>query len=196
MSGIKCTVVGNSLVGKSTLMLYFKDGTFTENPPPKVDEFTKTVNVDGVDYQLLCTDTRSSEAEDRMRPLSYPNTNVFLVTFSYTDTASFSNVSTQWIKELTHHSTTPTPFFLVGLKQDADRKVSEEEVKALLAKTDKIEGTFSVSCKQDKGVKELLAAVAKAGAKHMKGITGGGDTHANNDTEPKVIKRKSKCVIF
>ena len=105
------------------------------------------------------------ETEDRMRPLSYPNTNVFIITFSFTDPASFANVSkyiliffflfcslfSQWIKELTHHSSTPTPFFLVGLKYDGERKVSEDEVKALLAKTDKIEETFYVSCKQDKG---------------------------------------------
>jgi GTPase SAR1 family protein len=92
------------------------------------------------------------EAEDRMRPLSYPNTNVFLITFSFTDVASFANVSNQWIKELTHHSQTPTPFLLVGLKSEGEKKVSEEEVKALLSKTDKIEETFYVSCKQDKGI--------------------------------------------
>ena len=60
MSGIKFTVVGNTLVGKSTLMLYFKDGSFVENPVPKVDEFTKSVTVDGSEYQLTCTDTRST----------------------------------------------------------------------------------------------------------------------------------------
>lgn len=53
-------MVGNSLVGKSTLMLHFKDGTFTENPPQKVEEFVKSITVDDVEYQLTCTDTRST----------------------------------------------------------------------------------------------------------------------------------------
>lgn len=86
-----------------------------------------------------------------MRPLSYPNTNIFLIAFSFTDPASFANVSNQWIKELTHHSVIPTPFYLVGLKADGERKVSEEDVKALLSKTDKIDETFYISCKNDKG---------------------------------------------
>jgi GTPase SAR1 family protein len=57
---IKVTVVGNSLVGKSTLMLHFKDGHYTESPPPKVEEYTKSVTVDGTEFQLTCTDTRST----------------------------------------------------------------------------------------------------------------------------------------
>lgn len=59
-NSVKVTVVGNSLVGKSTLMLHFKDGTFTENPPQKVEEFVKSITVDDVEYQLTCTDTRST----------------------------------------------------------------------------------------------------------------------------------------
>jgi GTPase SAR1 family protein len=59
-NNIKVTIVGNTLVGKSTLMLYFKDGAYVENPPPKVDEFQKNVTVDGTDYTLTCTDTRST----------------------------------------------------------------------------------------------------------------------------------------
>jgi len=177
-------------------MLYFKDGVFfTENPPPKVEEFVKSVTVDDVEYKLTCTDTRSTEAEDRMRPLSYPNTNVFLITFSFTDAASFANVSTQWVKELTHHSVIPTPFFLVGLKADGDRKVSEEDVKSLLSKTDKIEETFYISCKTDKGVKELLTAVSKAAVKQLKQQQGG-DKPTEPEKDIKVIKPRSRCELF
>jgi GTPase SAR1 family protein len=159
-----------------------------------------------------------------MRPLSYPNTNVFLITFSFTDPASFANVSkyiliffffalssfvhyfSQWIKELTHHSSTPTPFFLIGLKYDGERKVSEDEVKALLAKTDKIEETFYVSCKQDKGrdltnkrriqflfhlgAKELFTAICKAAVKHSKGSSGGGSGNDAPVVNPKRMNMK------
>ena len=35
-----------------------------------------------------------------MRPLSYPNTDVFLVVFSVVDRSSFDNVKNKWIPEL------------------------------------------------------------------------------------------------
>jgi len=193
-NSVKVTVVGNSLVGKSTLMLHFKDGVYSENPPPRVEEFIKNITVDGAEYQLTCTDTRSTEAEDRMRPLSYPNTNIFLITFSFTDASSFANVANQWIKELTHHSVIPTPFFLVGLKADGERRVSEEDVKALLSRTDKIEETFYISSKTDKGVKELLSAVSKGAVKHLKAQ---GVTTITNDPEIgiRLVKRRT-CEIL
>lgn len=103
-----------------------------------------------------------------MRPLSYPHTNVFLICFSYTDPASLQNVSQQWVKELAHHCITPTPFFLVGLQHDADRKVSDDEVKQVSSKhPDKIDQTFIISAKNNEGVTALFDAVAKAAVKHQ-----------------------------
>lgn len=120
-----------------------------------------------------------------MRPLSYPSTDVFLICFSYGDPASLNSVTLQWVKELAHHCITPTPFFLVGLCSDGEKKVSDEEVKAVFTKhSDKLESMFTVSSKNNDGVTQLFDAVAKAAVKHQKvdspqptnptGGTGGG----------------------
>ena len=56
-----------------------------------------------------------------MRPLSYPNTDVFLVAFSIIMPASYENVWSKWYKELESQQAidiTSIPIILVGTKMD------------------------------------------------------------------------------
>ena len=53
----------------------------------------------------------------RLRPLSYPQTDVFLVCFSTVSPSSFENVKEKWVPEITHHCQ-KTPFLLVGTQID------------------------------------------------------------------------------
>ena len=46
----------------------------------------------GVAYSLHLFDTAGQDDYDRIRPLSYPDTNVFLVCFSVVSPDSFTNV--------------------------------------------------------------------------------------------------------
>lgn len=39
----------------------------------------------------------------RLRPLSYPQTDVFLLCFSVVSPASFENIRTKWFPEIQHH---------------------------------------------------------------------------------------------
>ena len=52
-----------------------------------------------------------------MRPLSYPETSVFLCCFSLVDQNSFENVKQKWIPELNQHCP-DTLVILVGTKMD------------------------------------------------------------------------------
>ena len=60
------------------------------------------------------------EDYDRLRPLSYPQTDVFLVCFSLISPSSFENVKTKWIPEIQHHSPAYPNYktVLVGTKSD------------------------------------------------------------------------------
>lgn len=62
-------------------------------------------------------DTAGQEDYDRLRPLSYPQTDVFLVCFSVVSPSSFENVKEKWVPEITHHCQ-KTPFLLVGTQID------------------------------------------------------------------------------
>ncbi len=67
------------------------------------------------------------EDYDRLRPLSYPQTDVFLVCFSVTSPASFENVKEKWFPEV-HHHCPGVPCLIVGTQVDLrdDQSVQEK----------------------------------------------------------------------
>lgn len=62
------------------------------------------------------------EDYDRLRPLSYPMTDVFLIGFSVVSQTSFQNVSEKWAPEIKHYCPN-TPIVLLGLKNDLRSQV-------------------------------------------------------------------------
>ena len=62
-------------------------------------------------------DTAGQDDYDRLRPLSYPHTDIFLVCFSVTSQTSLMNVRNKWIPEIQHYAP-GVPFLLVGTKTD------------------------------------------------------------------------------
>ncbi len=52
---------------------------------------------------------------DRLRPLSYPQTDVFLICFAVVSPSSYDNINQRWLPEIKHHNP-DTPIILVGLK--------------------------------------------------------------------------------
>lgn len=65
-----------------------------------------------------CCDSQPGQEDyDRLRPLSYPQTDVFLVCFSVTSPASFENVKEKWFPEV-HHHCPGVPCLIVGTQVD------------------------------------------------------------------------------
>jgi len=44
------------------------------------------------------------EDYDRLRPLSYPQTDVFLLCYSIISKPSFDNIKNKWFPEISHHT--------------------------------------------------------------------------------------------
>lgn len=59
------------------------------------DNYSASVMVDGKTISLGLWDTAGQEDYDRLRPLSYPQTDVFLVCFSLVSPPSYENVKTK-----------------------------------------------------------------------------------------------------
>ena len=81
-------------------------------------------------YTVQLWETACQEGCDRLRPLGYPNTTVFLVCFSVADPHSFKNVQEKWVPEIKHHCPN-VPFLLVGTQVDLryDRAVLDKLAK-------------------------------------------------------------------
>lgn len=129
MQNIKCVVVGDGAVGKTSMLIAYTTKEFPKEYVPTVfDNYETNVTLDGKPIYLGLWDTAGQEGYDRLRPLSYPQTDVFLICFSVAAPNSFSHIDTKWKPEILHHAP-GVPFMIVGTK--ADMRNDEKTVESL-----------------------------------------------------------------
>jgi len=115
---VKCVVVGDGAVGKTCMLISYTEGRFPKEYVPTVfDNYEATIMVEGKEVKFSLWDTAGQEGYARIRTLSYPKTDVFLLCYSVVDHPSFENVGPRWLVELKHHCPN-TPIMLVGTKVD------------------------------------------------------------------------------
>ncbi|XP_042297633.1 rho-related GTP-binding protein RhoF [Sceloporus undulatus] len=115
---LKMVVVGDGGCGKTSLLLVYASGAFPEQYAPSVfEKYTTSVTVGKKEVILHLYDTAGQEDYDRLRPLSYQNTNVVLICYDVMNPTSFDNVLIKWSHEVNHFCR-GIPIVLVGCKTD------------------------------------------------------------------------------
>ncbi|KAJ7204728.1 P-loop containing nucleoside triphosphate hydrolase protein [Mycena pura] len=117
MNTVKAILLGDGAVGKTSLLLTYTTNQFPVFIPNFFDNYTVTVAVGGKSYTLGLFDTGGREDYDRLRPLSYPQTDVFIICFRVTTPASFENVREKWCPEVNHYCP-EVPYILVATQID------------------------------------------------------------------------------
>ncbi|PVF98536.1 putative GTPase Rho1 [Serendipita vermifera] len=110
------------------LIMQFRNGYFpTESIPTYTENYIDDIVIDGKRMELEIFNTAGQEDYDRLRPLDYRGTHVFLLCFSVEDLESLEKIEQKWIPEIMHFCP-GTPFILVGCKTDLrnDRRRVED----------------------------------------------------------------------
>uniref|UniRef100_A0A6B2LID3 Uncharacterized protein n=1 Tax=Arcella intermedia TaxID=1963864 RepID=A0A6B2LID3_9EUKA len=118
MFAVKCVVVGDPGVGKTALIISYTSGAFPAEFISNVfDNYSANIKVDGKPINIGLWDTAGQEEYSRLRPLSYPQTDLFLLVFSVVSRKSFENIESQWYPEVARHCPN-SRIMLVGMKGD------------------------------------------------------------------------------
>lgn len=171
----KLVIVGDGACGKTCLLIVFSKDQFPEVYVPTVFEnYVADIEVDGKQVELALWDTAGQEDYDRLRPLSYPDTDVILMCFSIDSPDSLENIPEKWTPEVRHFCPN-VPIILVGNKKDLRndsttirelQKMKQEPVKYDEGRSmsEKIQAFHYLECsaKTKEGVREVFETATKA----------------------------------
>ena len=169
---LKVVVVGDGAVGKTCLLVTFRDDRFPEDyVPTTFDNYTAHMRCEigktsrYVTYDLW--DTAGQESYDEMRKMSYTDTDVFLVVFSLDSRTSFENVRNAWHPELSGYepagvSSRRAKVVLVGTKSDMPNPAVTDDEAMALARQLGMYTYLSCSAKTRANISGVFDMVVKA----------------------------------
>lgn len=159
---IKVVLLGDSGVGKSSLVLRFVTDTFKPYSDSTIGAsyMTKLINFENKAYKYMIWDTAGQEKYHSLAPMYYRNTQIAIIVYDITQKHTFLTVK-KWIKELQQKGPSDVLIAIVGNKQDLEdrRKVSYNQVKAY---ADEINAFFiETSAKKNININELFINIGK-----------------------------------
>eukprot|EP01090_Pellita_catalonica_P005660 TRINITY_DN1588_c0_g1_i1.p1 TRINITY_DN1588_c0_g1~~TRINITY_DN1588_c0_g1_i1.p1 ORF type:complete len:202 (+),score=43.10 TRINITY_DN1588_c0_g1_i1:99-704(+) len=114
---MKLFVVGDNGVGKTSQLMTYTMNSFPHCYMPSVfDNIEVDVTVDEKPAKVSLWDCAGGEEYARLRPLAYPETDLFLIEFSIAEPSSLLSAKS-WLSEI-HHHCPDVPVFLIGNKSD------------------------------------------------------------------------------
>ena len=191
---VKLVVLGARSVGKTCLLIRYCCNEFpTEYTPSVFDNYSQQIIVKERPICLAYWEAYGQGQEDfeRLRPLTYPQTDVFLFCFSLIDPDSYENICNDCFPDVSRHCPN-TPIILVGTKLD----LLEDEATLENLKQSNISPITTAE-----GVK-LATEINAAAYKECSSLTGKGVKEVFEEAVIAVMnhkelpKKKSRCVLL
>ncbi|KLU82826.1 GTP-binding protein RHO3 [Magnaporthiopsis poae ATCC 64411] len=122
----KLVLLGDGACGKTSLLNVFTRGYFpTVYEPTVFENYVHDIFVDNVHIELSLWDTAGQEEFDRLRSLSYDDTDLIMLCYSVDSKDSLENVESKWVGEIADNCP-GVKLVLVALKCDLRQEAAEE----------------------------------------------------------------------
>lgn len=158
----KLVLLGETAVGKSSLVLRFVKHQFFEYQESTIGAAFLTHNVDLDDFlvKFEIWDTAGQERYNSLAPMYYRGAACAIVVYDITRPATFHNRAKNWVKELQQNGSPNIVIALAGNKSDKEdsRQVSREE--AAIYAEEKGLIFMETSAKLNSNVSEIFEEIA------------------------------------
>ncbi|KAJ7333856.1 Ras- protein Rab-35 [Desmophyllum pertusum] len=155
----KLLIIGDSGVGKSSLLLRFADNMFSGSyiTTIGVDFKIRKINADGEMVKLQIWDTAGQERFRTITSTYYRGTHGVIVVYDVTSADTFVNVK-RWLHEIDQNCDDVVRILVGNKDDDPERKVVEKDDAMKFAEQMGIQ-VFETSAKDNKNVEEVFNAI-------------------------------------
>eukprot|EP01094_Clydonella_sp_ATCC50884_P013456 TRINITY_DN2373_c2_g1_i2.p1 TRINITY_DN2373_c2_g1~~TRINITY_DN2373_c2_g1_i2.p1 ORF type:complete len:203 (+),score=59.72 TRINITY_DN2373_c2_g1_i2:377-985(+) len=158
----KLVLLGESAVGKSSLVMRFVKGQFFDYQESTIGAafLTQTVCLNDTTVKFEIWDTAGQERYHSLAPMYYRGAQAAIVVYDLTSSDSFERAK-NWVKELQRQGNPNIVIALAGNKLDLEEKraVTSEDAQAYAAENSIL--FMETSAKTAANVNELFVAIAK-----------------------------------
>ncbi|CAL9692891.1 unnamed protein product [Knipowitschia caucasica] len=158
----KLVLLGESAVGKSSLVLRFVKGQFHEFQESTIGAafLTQTVCLDDTTVKFEIWDTAGQERYHSLAPMYYRGAQAAIVVYDITNTDTFTRAK-NWVKELQRQASPNIVIALAGNKADLSQKRNVDFQEAQAYADDNSLLFMETSAKTAVNVNEIFMAIAK-----------------------------------
>lgn len=195
----KLLIIGDSGVGKSSLLLRFADNTFSPNyiTTIGVDFKIRTITVDDERVKLQIWDTAGQERFRTITSTYYRGTHGVIVVYDVTSGESFANVK-RWLHEIDQNCDSVQKILVGNKCDDPERRVVVQSDAKRFADQMSIQ-FFETSAKDNVNVEEMFNAItrlvlmAKKAQTDRSPINSSGTVRVERGPGSGYKPKKSKC---
>ena len=164
ITGEKVVIIGDTSVGKSSIITRFTQNTFSLQCPTTigVDNYIKEVGPDTKKVKLLIWDTAGQERFRALAKSYYNNAKCIIMVFDITNKKSFEKLE-NWKNEVFQYTHEGVLIVLIGNKKDlqSQREVGKDDIEEYVKKNEFFYMETSAKDEKDEGINKVFEYVGE-----------------------------------